>query len=228
MNIYNYCVYIIFYRGNKLPPFYIGSGTVSKIQNKNKPYFGSVRSKKYKTIWFSELKENPNLFSLKMFKFFEAREEATEYEEYIHRKLNVVKNSLYTNQATAKGNFLSVGKQSKETCMKKSISLKGNTNAKGNKQSKEHTQKFTEFAKSPRSENHKQSISNSLLKVEKLICPWCNKTGQKQNILLWHFDNCKLNPNNIPRICSCIICKKEVSFNNINSHQKTHQLKKQK
>nr|QMP83577.1 MAG: hypothetical protein [Caudoviricetes sp.] len=222
MNIYNYCTYITFYKGNKLPPFYIGSGTVSKIQNKHKPYFGSVRSKKYKQIWVSELKQNPHLFTIKMFKFFETRKEALEYEEYIHNKLDVVKNPMYTNQATAKGKFLSVGKQSKETCRKKSISLKGNTNALGNKQSKEHTEKFTQFAKSPRSEKHKQNISEALLNVEKLTCPWCNKRGQKQNMLLWHFANCKFNPNAIPKRCCCITCKQEISFNNLNSHYKTH------
>jgi hypothetical protein len=28
-----YCTYITFYSGNKLPPFYIGLGSISKIKN---------------------------------------------------------------------------------------------------------------------------------------------------------------------------------------------------
>jgi hypothetical protein len=40
----DYCVYITFYKGNKLPPFYIGSTSVEKINN---DYNGSVGSQKY-------------------------------------------------------------------------------------------------------------------------------------------------------------------------------------
>lgn len=222
MDIYNYCAYIIFYRGNKLPPFYIGSGTVSKIQNKKKPYFGSVKSKKYCDIWKSELKINKHLFRLEIIKTFNTRSEAIDYEEYLHNHLKVVKNVLYTNQASAKGKFFCIGKQSKETCIKKSISLKGNTNAKGNKRSKEHKEQFALFAKQPKTKTHKENISKSLLQIEKIQCPWCDKKGQKQNMILWHFDNCKHKPNAIKRNCSCVLCKKEISFNNLNSHYKTH------
>lgn len=50
----NYCVYLTIYSGSKLPPFYIGSGTLDKILNKG--YRGSVTSKQFKKIWSQELK----------------------------------------------------------------------------------------------------------------------------------------------------------------------------
>lgn len=44
-----YCVYHTTYIGNKLPPNYIGSTSVEKIK---KGYYGSVKSKSYKSIWY--------------------------------------------------------------------------------------------------------------------------------------------------------------------------------
>lgn len=43
-----YCTYVTFYSGNKLPPFYIGSTSVDKIE---KGYRGSVKSKRWKQIY---------------------------------------------------------------------------------------------------------------------------------------------------------------------------------
>lgn len=53
-----YCTYLTTYFGNKLPMFYIGSTSVSKIKN---GYRGSVSSKQYKTVWMKELKENQKI-----------------------------------------------------------------------------------------------------------------------------------------------------------------------
>jgi hypothetical protein len=47
-----FCVYVTFYRGNKLPPFYIGS---TYLENMNRGYKGSPRSKKYE---ISDLKRS--------------------------------------------------------------------------------------------------------------------------------------------------------------------------
>ena len=100
MNIY--VTYLTIYSGNKLPPFYIGSSTIEKINN---GYRGSVKSKKYKSIWKQELKENPHLFKTKIISKHTNRKEALEKEDYIHRKLNVVKSPLYINMALASGCF---------------------------------------------------------------------------------------------------------------------------
>jgi len=56
-----FCVYLTIYRGNKLPPFYLGYTKANKIKNEN--YHGSVSSKKYKQIFNKEIKENPELFT---------------------------------------------------------------------------------------------------------------------------------------------------------------------
>lgn len=92
-----YCTYITIYRGNKLPPFYIGYSYLEKIQ---KGYRGSVASKTYKSIWDSEIKENSNLFITKIIKEHETKIEAIEYEKYLHTKLDAVKNPLYTNKSS--------------------------------------------------------------------------------------------------------------------------------
>jgi hypothetical protein len=80
-----YCTYLTVYKGNKLPPFYIGSTSVVKINN---GYRGSVKSKKYKEIWKSELKNNPNLFTTKIVTIHDSRQEALDKEDLLHKKLN--------------------------------------------------------------------------------------------------------------------------------------------
>ncbi len=98
-----YCVYLTIYRGNKnkMPPFYIGSSSVDKI---NTGYHGSVSSKMWKEIWESEIKDNPHLFESKIICTYNTRQEATDKEYKFHKYLNVVKNPLYINQAMAKKN----------------------------------------------------------------------------------------------------------------------------
>jgi hypothetical protein len=93
-----YCTYLTVYSGNKLPPFYIGYTSIENIGN---GYRGSVNSKKYKEIWKSELKNNPNLFKTKILTTHNTREEAIEKEKYFQESLDVVKSPLYVNQAIA-------------------------------------------------------------------------------------------------------------------------------
>lgn len=103
-----YCVYLTIYRGNKLPPFYIGS---TSLENISKGYHGSVASKKFKLIWKTELKENPELFQTKIIKTFENRTDAYSWEEKIHKKLNVLCNNLYINQSMAYHTFTNYGRK---------------------------------------------------------------------------------------------------------------------
>lgn len=91
-----YCSYITFYRGNMLPPFYIGSTSVNKIY---RGYKGTVSSREYRDAWKMELKKCPHKFSTKIIKIFDTREEAYNHEEYIQIKLKVINNDLYTNQS---------------------------------------------------------------------------------------------------------------------------------
>lgn len=91
-----YCVYLTIYKGNKLPPFYIGSSSLLRVNN---GYRGSVSSKKYKHIWQQELKNKPHLFTIKILSTHMSREDATEKESKLHKQLNVRNNSLYVNMA---------------------------------------------------------------------------------------------------------------------------------
>ena len=93
-----YCTYITFYRGNKLPPFYIGSTSVDKVNN---GYHGSVGSKEYKTIYDYEIKNNPDLFRTKILSKHDTREQAFEKEHHFQKQLNVVTSSMYMNKAYA-------------------------------------------------------------------------------------------------------------------------------
>jgi len=52
---------------------------------------------------------------------------------------------------------------------------------------------------------------------ENVECPYCHKIGDKLNMMRWHFDFCKENPNriikNIKKI-KCCFCKKEINIAN--------------
>jgi len=132
-----FCVYLTIYSGNKLPPFYIGSGTTHKLMNKDRPYRGSVASKRYCEIWKSEILFNPQLFKTKIIKFFETRDEAFDYEEYLHRKLNVIKNVLYVNRGIANTRVNNLG-----THISDSTKLKISKFQKGRAKSEDHKRKI--------------------------------------------------------------------------------------
>lgn len=100
MNIY--CTYLTVYKGNKLPPFYIGSSITNKVINKS--YHGSVSSKKYKTIWDEEIRQNPHLFSTKIISYHETNKEAREKELHLQKSLGVVNSPLYANMSEARVN----------------------------------------------------------------------------------------------------------------------------
>lgn len=97
-----YCVYLTIYTGNKLPPFYIGSSSVKKIEE---GYHGSVSSKQYKNIWWKEIKNTPHLFITKIISLHKTRQEATEKEYKLQVSLNIMKKStMYINRAVANVN----------------------------------------------------------------------------------------------------------------------------
>lgn len=96
-----YCTYLTVYRGNKLPPFYIGSSKIDLIES---GYRGSVSSKKYKNIWEDELINNPHLFKTYIITSHDSRKSALEKELFFHEKLNVVKSEMYINLSKARKN----------------------------------------------------------------------------------------------------------------------------
>ncbi len=97
-----YCVYLTCYRGNKLPPFYIGYSTVKKVNN---GYRGTIQSKKYKTIFQQELKDNPHLFKTFIISKCVSRDEALKRESDFQRHFSVHKNSMYINMAISNKKF---------------------------------------------------------------------------------------------------------------------------
>ena len=111
MDIYSdqkYCVYITHYSGDKMPQNYIGSSTVEKVNN---GYHGSIRSKKYRTIWESELKEHPELFNTTIISYHYTGRDSLWKELQLQRMFNVVKNNLFVNMsyATVNGFFGAAG-----------------------------------------------------------------------------------------------------------------------
>lgn len=93
-----YCVYITQYDGDKMPPVYIGSSSVSKVMN---GYRGSVSSKRYKDVWDQELSTNPHLFRTKIIFRCASRKYALWKENRILKRLDAVKNSSMINQSYA-------------------------------------------------------------------------------------------------------------------------------
>ena len=144
-----YCTYLTVYTGNKLPPFYLGSTSVDKI---NKGYRGSVESKNYKSIWKQELYDHPDLFKTIILTRHETRQEAMEREIVFQEAFTVARNPLYINLAHANGKFFTSGPHTPETKAKISAGNKGKakslehiTNMSaariGKKQSPEHIAK---------------------------------------------------------------------------------------
>jgi len=210
-----YCVYITLYRGNRLPPFYIGSSSVERIHS---GYRGSVRSKEYKQIWNEEIKNSSYLFETKIISLHSTRREATEKELKIHLLLDVVNNKLYSNKSTAMINgFFGMD-----------VSGKNNPNF-----GKKHN--VTEKCRQHRRENGKETIwlshdmldktihvklekyplyydqgwylgrkiktsKKSLLSMQKrsidnnqisYTCPHCSKVGKGPGMKRYHFNNCR-------------------------------------
>lgn len=97
-----YCTYLTTYKGNKMPPFYIGSSSMEKVAS---GYCGSVKSATYHDTWKQELQHNKGLFETKVISVHDTREDALKRENQLHKTLRVVGNPLYINKATAAGSF---------------------------------------------------------------------------------------------------------------------------
>jgi hypothetical protein len=97
-----YCTYLTVYNGNLMPKFYIGSTSLNKI---NRGYHGTVKSKRYKSIWKTELQEHPEFFITHVLTRHDTRTDALERESRFHEKLKVHRNPMYINMATANGKF---------------------------------------------------------------------------------------------------------------------------
>jgi hypothetical protein len=99
-----YCVYFTIYTGNRLPPFYVGSTTLDKIQ---RGYHGSASSALWGSIWKSELRYNPHLFTTYVIPGTKAEsaKAVLDIELIWQRAFNVVEDPSFINQAYAKAGF---------------------------------------------------------------------------------------------------------------------------
>jgi hypothetical protein len=141
-----YCTYLTVYTGNKLPPFYIGSTSIEKI---NRGYKGSVSSFQYRSLWKQEIQKSPHLFKTTVLTTHTTRKEALDRELKFQKHLKVVQSPLYVNVAYAQPNgccSVSTKGATKSTTTRRK--MMGNKNAVGNHK--------------PKSETHKLKISTAL------------------------------------------------------------------
>jgi len=208
-----FVVYLTMYKGNLLPQWYVGSSNETRINN---GYNGSVKSKKYKSIYLIEQKENKILFKTRILSQHSTREEALIEELRLQKLHNVVKNDKYINMSFASINGFfgrdvsgklnpSYGrKMTIEQKEKISKSLIGkftgeksaNYDREFSNEWKENISKAKKGCKSPfKGKTHsKESIELNRIAAknrEKLECPYCQKVLDISNAKRWHFDNCK-------------------------------------
>ena len=201
MNIY--CTYLTIYLGNKLPPFYIGSSTIDRI---NSGYRGSVSSKKYKIIWESELKLNPHLFQTKIISTHQTSKEARQKEMFFHEQLKVVKSEMYVNLSIARENGFF------------GMDVSGKNNPRyGCKWGADHP-------KGMLGKTHSDETKNKWSKTRKNMISW-NK-GKKspehsQYMKTKMIGNSYAKGIIYPK-CSCIVCKKIIASTTLSRHTSLH------
>ncbi len=232
------CVYLVKYLGNKHPPNYIGSSSITKILSGK--YLGSVSSKKWKKIVKKEQKKNPHLYSVEIIHTTKERTEATEIESKLQLEFDVVKSKLFWNEAIAspKGCFGTdrTGMKHTEESRRKikdswknrdifscpHCCLKMTNVANGNRYH------FDNCKLNPSNPSNSIGDSRTLYKGALYIkCPYCyKKLASKGNAMRYHFDNCKLNPSNPSNILGkvspikfrqihvCPYCCKKISQTN--------------
>jgi len=165
---HTYVVYITFYLGNLMPPFYIGYTTKAKI---SKGYNGTVSSKKYKAIWQQERRDNPHLFKTEILSHHETDEEALLREEALHRFYDVPNNPAFINMAISRKGFGASGSNNplfgthptKDTIEKRRSSLKGKHQSKesNEKNRKSHLGKTPSNKGKPHTKETRLKISSS-------------------------------------------------------------------
>lgn len=152
-----YVVYLTKYTGEKLPPYYIGSTSLSKA--KSGKYFGSIKSKKWKNIFDLEIKNNISLFSIEILSYHNTRKEAIEEEVKQQKERDVVNSNLYFNEALATidgcwGKILK-GKDSPSYGLKRSDSTRKKMSDA--KKGKTYEQIYGENAKTMKEKRSKQA-----------------------------------------------------------------------
>jgi hypothetical protein len=148
-----FCVYLTTYSGNKLPMFYIGSTSTNKIFI---GYRGSVMSKEYKSIWKSELLNNPHLFKTQIILKCKTRKEAFLKERSFQLSLNMSTSPMYINKAIAGSNFMFTRQHSNYTIQLISSKLKDKV------KTIEHRMNISKsLLNKAKSDSHKESLKTA-------------------------------------------------------------------
>jgi hypothetical protein len=212
-----FCTYLTTYRGHKMPPFYIGSTSISKV---NSGYRGSVVSREYKTIWRSELRNNPHLFKTSILSTHQTRGDATDKENKLQRMLCVVKNSMYINMSYASPRgFTDLDKSGKRNGMygKKHSDVSKQRMSKPRRVIHPKTEEFKQTMRSyykdktyeerfgndraaeiklkqskPKTDEHKDKQSKAMRNKPKISCEHCGRESSAGNYSKWHGTKCKL------------------------------------
>ena len=93
-----YCVYITTYVGSAMPGRYIGSSSVNRVRN---GYRGSVRSKKWCSVWENEVKNHPEYFHTEILSVHQTRQDALAEELRLQVLMGVVKSTEWINEGYA-------------------------------------------------------------------------------------------------------------------------------
>lgn len=187
-----YCTYLTIYTGSKMPRRYIGSSYAERI--KEEGYNGTVLSKRYKSIWNKERKENPHLFKTRILSLFETSKEARQAEKDIQIKYNVVKSPDYINMSLAQPNGF-FGMSRKGIPMSEEAKEKQRAQRLGIKRP-EHSKALTgrkrpAQAKVMTGEGNPMFGKEHPSKGKKInqargVCPVCGVETTKGNLARWH------------------------------------------
>jgi len=163
-----YIVYITRYSGTKLPRWYIGSSFEQKVLN---GYNGSVSSKKWSDVYYSEQKENKHLFKTKILSYHKTYQEALDEELRLQKLHQVVKNNKYFNETYAQING----------CYGRDVSGKNNPN---------YGISTSEFQKLRASETHKgKTITKEQINKTLNSEGYKNKKSPSDKLKLWYKSN---------------------------------------
>ncbi|AKE44688.1 HNH endonuclease [Sinorhizobium phage phiM9] len=120
-----WCVYVIIYLGDKMPPFYAG---FTRVSNMIDGYHGSVSSEEWEEIWRSEINQHPQLFRRKIIRTFSTKKEASDFEIEFLTHFDARRSHLFVNKTNGAKNFcgnIEGNKHSEETKIKISEGNRG-------------------------------------------------------------------------------------------------------
>lgn len=176
-----FSVYLTFYLGDLLPPFYIGSTTVAKLE---RGYHGSATSARYGDIWYREIRDNPHLFVTFPIPGQTASTavEILDLELAWQKEFDVVRDPRFVNQCYAKAGFCSTT----ETALKAAETRKKNgTHIRSEETKQKISRSKSGKPATPRGPEYRETMRNAMV-GRKLSGEWKAKisksnTGRKHS-----------------------------------------------